>query len=398
MIQQVTFESYKVFKDKQTLELKPITILIGKNSSGKSAILRLLTMLAKSIASNNDSLTKSKNEPLVYHCEEYDFAGNFKDLIYKKLDPRPIKLNFSLQNDSSHARLDIILRYFEELESGVIEEYKFGSGSNDDFPYSLHYKLNLSKVAEQKISYQDANDDNKELDIQFTGLSYALRYKGGLGRWHRDININYLPPLRPDIERFYNFRDNRNKNPNLLFRNYDLLRRVSNWYETKMNINGITVKKIADSGLFSLLTKDDINLKDIGQGIGQSLPIVTHALRQSENTLHIIEQPELHLHPAAHGDIAELIAESTIVTQHSKFVIETHSENFILRLRRLIAEKKLPAENVVIYWVDYKEEAEASQLQKIEIRPNGDVSFWPKGIFSEDYEEIKAIGKAQQDQ
>jgi predicted ATPase len=128
------------------------------------------------------------------------------------------------------------------------------------------------------------------------------------------------------------------------------------------------------------------------------LPIVTHALRQSENTLHIIEQPELHLHPAAHGDIAELIAESVTATEYSKFVIETHSENFILRLRRLIAEKKLPAENVVIYWVDYQEEAEASQLQKIEISPNGEVSFWPKGIFSEDYEEIKAIGKAQRDQ
>ncbi|MFK7796112.1 MAG: AAA family ATPase [Aureispira sp.] len=67
MIQQVTFESYKVFKEKQTLELKPITILIGKNSSGKSAIMRLLTMLAKSIAPDNDNLTKTHSKPLIYH-------------------------------------------------------------------------------------------------------------------------------------------------------------------------------------------------------------------------------------------------------------------------------------------------------------------------------------------
>ena len=65
-----------------------------------------------------------------------------------------------------------------------------------------------------------------------------------------------------------------------------------------------------------------------------------------------IEEPELHLHPAAHGNLAELFVESLTDTNKNYF-IETHSQNFILRLRALVAEGKINCEDLAIYYVDY---------------------------------------------
>ena len=50
MINKISFKNYKLFKEKQTLELKPITILIGKNNSGKSAVLKLPTLIEGSLS------------------------------------------------------------------------------------------------------------------------------------------------------------------------------------------------------------------------------------------------------------------------------------------------------------------------------------------------------------
>ena len=52
-------------------------------------------------------------------------------------------------------------------------------------------------------------------------------------------------------------------------------------------------------------------------------------------SLTIIEEPELHLHPSAHGDLAERFAES-LKDKNKRYLIETHSENFILRKSRRV--------------------------------------------------------------
>ena len=49
MINKISFKNYKLFKEKQTLELKPITILIGKNNSGKSAVLKLPVLITSGL-------------------------------------------------------------------------------------------------------------------------------------------------------------------------------------------------------------------------------------------------------------------------------------------------------------------------------------------------------------
>ena len=398
MIHKITFENYKVFKEQQELKLKPITILIGKNSSGKSALLRLIVMLWKSLGKDMD-YSGPMDSPLVYHWEDFDFAGTFKDLVYKKLEARPLRISLDIEDIEGLKHLDVVLRYYEELRAGVIEDYILETNTE-----KFRFQLNLNKVTQKERAYDISflSYPPNDLKVQFNGLAFDFIFPNEAhSTWdkrafpHSIFNLNYLEPLRPIIKRLYHRVEDKNRSPYLLFQNEDLLKKVAQWYKEKLNVKELTVKEISHTGYFSLMLNDLVNLKDTGQGIGQSLPIVTHALRGEENTLHIIEQPELHLHPAAHREIAQLMAESVKNTSNSKFLIETHSENFILRLRKLVVEGVLSPDDLAIYSVEYEEEKEASCLKEIVVDEMGEVSYWPEGVFSESFEEVKAIGLAQ---
>ena len=179
---------------------------------------------------------------------------------------------------------------------------------------------------------------------------------------------------------------------------------VGNWFAE--NLGGwrldISKQKEGEGFAIVLMSPEDsnvkINIMDVGQGINQVLPLVVrgflgHPGQKNSNGIDIIEQPELHIHPAAHGSLAELIV-NTAKHENGCFIIETHSENFILRMRRLIAEGQLDCKNVIIYWVN-NEEISGTFLKPIFIDNEGEVDYWPKGVFTEDYQELIAIRKAQ---
>jgi predicted ATPase len=109
--------------------------------------------------------------------------------------------------------------------------------------------------------------------------------------------------------------------------------------------------------------------------------------------LEIIEQPELHLHPAAHADLAELFL-TAVRTTSTRFLIETHSETLLLRLRRHVA-KGLDPSTVAVYFVD-RVDGE-SFARRIHIDPDGNLDYWPVGVFAEDYEETRALVRAQRE-
>ena len=96
-----------------------------------------------------------------------------------------------------------------------------------------------------------------------------------------------------------------------------------------------------------------------------------------------------------HANLGELVCASVKNDPFKKYLIETHSLNFIMRLRRLIAEGRLEKEKVSLYYVDFEKEETASKLKKIEITPNGSVNDWPKGVFNETLEEAIAIRNSQ---
>ena len=82
------------------------------------------------------------------------------------------------------------------------------------------------------------------------------------------------------------------------------------------------------------------NLADVGFGISQILPVLIQGLLMRPGGIYIIQQPEIHLHPDAQAGLADFfiyLASYGVMT-----VVETHSEYFLLRLRRRLAEGGIP--------------------------------------------------------
>jgi len=397
MIDKIIFQNYKSFKEKQILELKPITILIGKNSSGKSAIAKLPTLI-------EGSLSRKFEEPLLVDNDGIELGAEFRDLIYGR----------------EIGSLDFVLKS-KDIEFAV----EIVSGMKDSELPRIR-KWNFNK--ELKLSYDDlkktySNEDNNTNHYcTFSGFEISTMRNEllieekipNLNDAGISLTTNYIGPFRQIPERNYTIKGtiknikigNRGENAyqilisDYLYNDGKLLSRVNDWYKINFDGWGIDINANSKPDYKVELTRENpkfsVNIKDVGEGMSQALPLVVSAFMNSnEEMLTIIEQPELHLHPAAHGSLAELFATSALNSKNH-YLIETHSQNFILRLRRLIAEKKFKTDNMVIYTVNYDELTNTSNLEKVIVTENGEVENWPENIFNESLDEVIQIRKAQE--
>jgi len=392
-INSISFSNYKAFKSKQSIELKPITLLIGKNSSGKSSIAKLFTLLENSLSGNH-------SEPLTMSNSNVVLGGEFRDLVYNRQPFGPI--DFSLNFDDNKV-LEVSVLAAPNGYELIIVKWKFTSAN-----YSLD--LTFTPAA----GYTDlAGESYNCLFKGFVPVKLEKQSDGQniLDNLQTDFNIDvdYIGPFRilPDRQFHLIGKMEYEKTgvkgefayPLLGVSEYlkkDLHIEVGAWY--KDHFNGWELKLESKNKPFIevVLEKGDsqINIVDVGQGMNQALPLVVRSHIPRKGSIIVLEQPELHLHPAAHADLAELFAKSA-KKYGQNFVIETHAENIILRLRKLIVENDfgLTENDVIIYWVEDAEMG-GQEVTSIQIDTEGVLSDWPEGVFNENIDEILEIKNA----
>ncbi|MBN8566588.1 MAG: AAA family ATPase [Flavobacteriales bacterium] len=380
MITKISFEGYKGFKNKNELELKPITILIGKNSSGKSAIAKLPVFLSESISTN-------QTNPILNSLKGIELGAEFRDLLYNRDIQGDLK--FEIFNDKNEI-IKVQINNDILKNSPIVSKWQYVKNEN------------IEKI----VSTEDIQNSN----VEFEGIIPSELKDEFLEKFN--FETNYLGPFRLNPPRVFNLDGTKDykrigsKGENAYqilansFNNNDsLINDVGNWYNDNFDGWRLIVRKI-DPYFEIRITREgndnegEINIVDVGQGMSQALPIIVKANMKTSSSLVIIEQPELHLHPAAHGNLAELIVKSTKETDN-RYLIETHSENFILRIRRLIAEEKFDPNDIALYSVEYDNNNKFSFIKKINILSDGEVDYWPKDIFRESFEEVKALRNAQ---
>jgi len=140
----------------------------------------------------------------------------------------------------------------------------------------------------------------------------------------------------------------------------------------------------------------NLDITDVGFGISQVMPIIAQCYLARTNSITFIEQPEIHLHPKMQAELADLFIETCIDNLGKKnFIIETHSEYILKRLRRRISEKKISASDVGIYFIHPKGESENSaRIEEIEISNSGDFA-WPKDFYADELEDTIEFLKNQ---
>jgi len=156
------------------------------------------------------------------------------------------------------------------------------------------------------------------------------------------------------------------------------------------------VDRVTELALVDERTKTVVSHRDVGIGISQVLPVLVTAFA-SRNRIVVMEQPEIHLHPALQAELADVFLESALGERQNTFVLETHSEHLVLRLLRRIretADGELPEgmqsirpEDICIVYVQPGQKG--SSVVEIPVTADGDFSgSWPEGFFAERAKEL----------
>ncbi len=167
-------------------------------------------------------------------------------------------------------------------------------------------------------------------------------------------NLVYLGPLRSQPERYYTFSGDTTNYvgqsgeylPSILFRGPKLLEQINRDLERlgvkhQVKLDKLQHEDKSPSNVFSLRLIDkagvEASIRDVGFGISQVLPVAVQS-GLSENKTLLIEQPEIHLHPAHQAELGDIFIRSALGEQKNTLLLETHSENLILRILRRIRE------------------------------------------------------------
>lgn len=122
------------------------------------------------------------------------------------------------------------------------------------------------------------------------------------------------------------------------------------------------------------------SISDVGFGISQFLPIVVADYQLPRDSTLLIAQPEIHLHPSVQANFGNyLLKQVNAEGFNKKYIIETHSEYLLNRLRLLIVEKKLKESQVSLLYV--QNNGHSSKIHKLELLQNGQIKNAPEEFF-----------------
>lgn len=223
--------------------------------------------------------------------------------------------------------------------------------------------------------------------------------------------IRYVAPLRASTERYYRFQDLSVEEVDHQGKNLAMFisaikpnwkKRLDTW--TLENFNFKINKKFTGSNLSLELNlgNEDIsdNIADLGFGFSQILPVLVNLWAVSsgyEDTLKthqnihnqrifVIEQPELHLHPAMQAQISDVFQKAILLASENnidlKLIVETHSPALISKLGDMVSEEQLSVEDINILIFEQDRNLRETKIKYSRFDSDGCLTNWPTGFMS----------------
>ncbi len=350
MLKKLHIKNFKSWEDTGEMEMAPITMFFGGNSSGKSSILQFLLML-KQTANSYD-----KAQMLNFGGKENDIIdfGNFRDVIFNH-------------------EIDRVLEF--DIDENV-----------DTWPRFLKAEVTYkSDKISAKISHKNLPEPKTKLSLAscLTGLNSME-------------SIEYLGPLRQFPKRQYQWK---NTSPSTVGKEGEyaidailaekkesiLEKKIATALQKMGLVESFRVAQIPTTDLYQILIKKtsastEVLLPDVGFGVSQILPVLTSLFYSPIGSIIILEQPEIHLHPKAQTEFADVVVEA-VKERKIQVIIESHSEHFLTRIQTRIAEGTLSKDAAKLYFC--KNEIGKSELEELKIDDSGRIENWPKDFFGD---------------
>jgi predicted ATPase len=419
LFKSLALKNFKCFEEVE-VEFAPITLLTGANSSGKSSLIySLLAMLQTEqfpfyLSPNGKYVDMGSFVEMVSfqnkNCFEilvqsYDILGeavNYKsEWIKSKNNILPIINRLSAQIsdwniliDKSTSNNKYLLNIFLKVEEDEADLFEFMSS------HSPKMYGNMKKHVDKENGNVFSKIENQEFNsieeiISFIQLSaYTLRdYLEDNIRTLND-NFNYLGSFRLPPERTYYQKAKAKEKVGVNGEGY--IDQIIEWEETnpekfkELNeimaelelIQSIQSEKMK-GGRFELTVKTKENstsasLTDVGFGISQFLPLIVADLQLPETSCLALSQPEIHLHPKIQALFGNYLAKQ-INKSPKQYIVETHSEYLLNRIRLLLVKGEIKPEDVRIYY--FENDGIKSVIHNVEFTIDGQIKGAPDGFF-----------------
>ena len=392
-ITQFTMEDVRCFSERQTLEIRPLTFLVGENSTGKTTALACFHVLANFL----------RGDGVDFNSDPYSM-GTFKDIVRNnKKKEKNFKLGFTAKYNNEDIKKTI---EFIEKKAGVEPvvnsiTMKLADGeiivqSEDE----MGRELRLDSFDEEQNRYRIACDTDRlnEYSLFFFFSSFTRESKGEIvfkkyfnektnklecGPWDifRDMSVFSTSPVRSRPKRTYDptreFDDPEGSDVPMYLMRIEATNE-QNWEALKTQLvefgrnsglfENIDVKNFGRSlgAPFQLQVKvrgPKANITDVGYGVSQILPILVQILNPSvsknvrrdpmQSFFSLLQQPEIHLHPKAQAEFSSLLVKLANKGNQS-FIVETHSDYMIDRARIEIIRGNICPEDVSLIYFEPK--------------------------------------------
>jgi predicted ATPase len=414
-IKRLSVEGFKSISQFQSIEVRPLTILAGANSSGKSSILQPLLLLKQTLEATYDPGPLLINGPNL----KFTSADQFLSKSTRSRSGTTGRLVIEIEPSIGPTwRIE-----FARKESGGIriKDWQLTESS-----YARQYQSRFTPQMESSDILRTLPEDAlgiwKDLVRHFENPEYVIQ----TDRCFFNVSINqsedrssrlsfpvftpstlishlvrstiHLPGLRGNPERTYPVSaigetfdgtfDSYTASVITHWERYNATSKIGDLREGLEHL-GLTRKvetKSLDETQVELRVgrlphatqggaHDLVNVADVGFGVSQTLPILVALIQAEPGQLVYIEQPEIHLHPRAQVALARILGRAA--RKGVRVLIETHSSLLLLAIQSLVAEGSISGEDVALHWFCRDEEGATNVISSF-LDQSGTFGEWPE--------------------
>lgn len=366
MLIQLELRSFKCF-ELLRLPLAPLTLLTGLNASGKSSVLQALVLLHQTIREHEWSSRLALNGTGVR-------MGMVADIVDEQSSST--ELGIAVEDKGNVCRWDFV---GDRRDMSMEIQNVTVNSRTIERPREVRHLLpldqraaveplarnlrNLAYLTAERLAPQDSytlEDPHVVTDVGPRG-EHAL----SVLHWGRDrrvidrLTLPEVPPLR--------------------------LRQVEARMRTLFPGFAIDLQQapratVVTLGLRTSDAEEFHRPVHTGFGLTQSLPVVVAVLSAGEGEIVLIENPEVHLHPAGQAMMGQFMADAA--RAGVQVIVETHSDHVLNGVRRAVKAGRLSAEQVAIHFFRPRSD-EGPQVISPVLDDTGNIDDWPEGFFDQ---------------
>lgn len=445
MLENLRIKNFKGWKDTGVIDLAPITVLFGSNSSGKSSIGQFLVMLKQTVRQSDRKTVLLLNGPqasvdlgsvsdVFYdHNIEKDMEFHFKWDMDEKAEIE----NFSKKDSYDQIEFEGAIQVSDpETQYLEVNRFKYRLYEEEELKLSVGMKKETEEDGKRRYVL-DSDSNFKRIKagkgwkltepVKFYGFSDAALAYYKDSDFLQDLNLHqedffskfyYLGPMRTKTKRTYSWsgvnpesvgdagentiaailsakkQEKRLKFQNKHYKEFEVI--ISESLKKMGLIEEYKINKVGERQEYEVKVRIKgsdryVGLPDVGFGVSQVLPVIVQLFYAPDNSVIFIEQPEIHLHPNAQSLLADVIIDAIHMREDGKerriqIIIETHSEHLLRRLQRRISEEKITTSDMKAYFA--KNSLRSLKLEKLKVDDYGNILNWPDGFFGDMEEDM----------